>query len=59
MDWYQLIALIVSNVALFAWARAESRADFRTMLGIIDSIQKEITDFHGRLCALEEKNKGK
>jgi len=29
----------------------------RQILGMIDAIQKEIKDFHGRLCAIEEKNK--
>lgn len=25
----------------------------------IDAIQQEMKDFHGRLCAIEERNKGK
>ena len=57
MDWTQVLTLVASNVALFLWARSESRADTRMMLGMIESIQKEIKDFHGRLCAIEEKNK--
>ena len=48
MDWYQALAIIGSNVVLFLWARAESRADFRTL-------NAEMKDFHGRLCVLEER----
>jgi hypothetical protein len=29
------------------------------MLGIVLAIKDEIKDFHGRLCAIEEKNKTK
>ena len=57
MDWTQVLAIMVSNIVLFLWARAESRADTRMMLGIIDGIQKEMKDFHGRLCAIEERKK--
>lgn len=55
MDWTQVLAIVVSNMALFLWARAESRNDIRMMLGIIDGIQKEMKDFHGRLCSIEER----
>lgn len=55
MDWTQVLAIVGSNMALFLWARAESRSDFRTMLQIVDGIQKEMKDFHGRLCAIEER----
>lgn len=27
--------------------------------GMIDAIREDIKDFHGRLCAIEERNKGK
>lgn len=57
MDWTQVLAIMGSNIVLFLWARAESRSDTRLMLGIIDGIQKEMKDFHGRLCSIEEKNK--
>ena len=59
MDWTQVLTIVGSNIALFLWARAESRSDTRIILTLIDSIQKEIKDFHGRLCAIEERNKGK
>lgn len=57
MDWIQFIIFICSTIGLFFWNRAESRADMRHILAIIDGIQKEMKDFHGRLCAIEERNK--
>lgn len=56
-----ILGVVVGNAALiiplFLWNRAESRADQRMVMSIIDAIQKEIKDFHGRLCAIEERNK--
>lgn len=57
MDWIQFIIFIGSTVGLFFWNRSESRSDMRHMMTIIEGIQKEIKDFHGRLCAIEERNK--
>ena len=57
MDWSQALAIIASNFVLFLWARSESRQETRMILRMVDAIQKEIKDFHGRLCAIEEKNK--
>jgi len=57
MDWIQVLTIIISNFVLFLWARSESREDTRMILGMVDAIQKEIKDFHGRLCAIEERNK--
>lgn len=59
MDWTQVLTIVGSNLALFLWSRAESRADTRMILALIDGIQKEMKDFHGRLCAIEERNKAK
>lgn len=53
MDWTQVIAIMGSNLVLFLWSRAESRSDIRMMLGIVDGIQKEMKDFHGRLERLD------
>lgn len=47
------IGLVVAMFLMFLWARAESRADIRMMLGMIDGIQKEMKDFHGRLERLD------
>jgi len=79
MEWEQVWAILGVNAALFIlsigititlwlWARSESRADTRMMLGLIDSIKqdakefqltmaRESKEFHGRLCAIEEKRK--
>lgn len=56
-----MLTLILGNAAiiipLFLWNRSESRADTGMMLAINESIKDEIKDFHGRLCAIEERNK--
>lgn len=63
MDWTQFITFMFSNMVftltLWFWARSESRADIRAIMALIDSIQKEMKDFHSRLCAIEERNRGK
>lgn len=57
MDWTQVMTIVASNMVIFLWARAEARTDVRLMLGMVDSIQREIKDFHGRLCSIEEAKK--
>ena len=61
MDWMQVIVIVFGNAAwtipMWLWARTESRADQRQMMDIIQGIQIEMKDFHGRLCAIEERNK--
>mgnify|MGYP001617665387 FL=1 len=65
-SWIQIASLFLANAALIVWFRAESRSDWRHMDAkmdankaettvILNSIQSEIKDFHGRLCAVEEK----
>ena len=66
MDWIQFILLMIAMLGVM-WSiksdiqqnRAEAAADRRDILQIIRSIQEEIKDFHGRLCAIEERNKQK
>jgi len=69
MDWIQALSIIGSNIALlitviganlamFMWARSESRSDQSEMRIMLKAIQDEMKDFHGRLCAIEERNKG-
>lgn len=41
---------------LEAW-RLESKEDSRRIESIITAIKDEMKDFHGRLCAIEEKNR--
>jgi len=63
MDWMKVASIVGSNIVLFLWVRTESRADHRALeswtKAMLTSIQQEIKDFHGRLCAIEERNKGK
>lgn len=70
MDWQQVLAIIGSNIALmmislgstitlFLWSRSEARQDQAQIRDLIVSIQQEMKDFHGKLCAIEERNKGK
>lgn len=57
MDWIQLAVLIITMGGFFLWNRGESRADNRRALDLIEAMNKEMKDFHGRLCAIEERNK--
>lgn len=61
MDWTQfaifLIANMVFSLTLWLWSRAEARTDNRRALDLIEAIKDEMKDFHGRLCAIEERNK--
>lgn len=66
MDWVQFAVFIFVNLAftltLWLWNRSESRNDHRHMENILESqrslinaIHDEMKDFHGRLCAIEER----
>jgi hypothetical protein len=68
IDWEiysPILALILGNAAfiipLFLWNRMESRADYRhletSVSAQLSGIREEMRDFHGRLCAIEERNK--
>lgn len=64
MDWIQFTLLILAIFGMFIIQksdiqqnRAEAAADRRDMLQLMRDIQEEIKDFHGRLCAIEERNK--
>jgi hypothetical protein len=57
MDWTQVLTIVGSNIALIL-------VMFGTTIGMwlhtdkkIEAIQAEMKDFHGRLCAIEERNK--
>ena len=57
MEWFQFLILIVTIGSLFLWSRSESRSDQRRCEDLIDAIKNEMKDFHGRLCAIEERRK--
>ena len=56
-SWMQVFALFLANAGLIIWFRAESRSDHRQCIDLIISIQNEMKDFHGGLCAIEERKK--
>lgn len=69
-SWLPILALIGSNISMmvislgititmFKWARAEAREDQQEIRFLVVAIQEEMKDFHGRLCAIEERNRGK
>ncbi len=64
MDWTQFVIFFIGVFGLFIWNRTESRNDWRHMDAKMEStrelvraIHDEMKDFHGRLCAIEERNK--
>lgn len=67
MEWYHILAMVLGNAALilplWLWNRAESRSDQRHMeiwvKAALDGIRDEMKDFHGRLCAIEERYRSK
>lgn len=58
-DWSKVFIIAITVFGLFAWNRSESRADYRELRSFTETnlaaIHQEIKDFHGKLCALEEK----
>ena len=70
MDWTHVLVIIGGNVGImlpmFFWLRSEANADRREsatdrreIMQLIRNIQEEIKDFHGRLCAIEERYRNK
>jgi hypothetical protein len=68
MEWTQFGILVITLAGLFFWNRTEARADSRKadqdnkdlrrdVIDIMRSIQEEMKDFHGRLCAIEERRR--
>ena len=66
MDWTQVLtvfAVIATNlgtiIALYCQMDRKIDEHRRDTTQILLSIQTEMKDFHGRLCAIEERNKRK
>jgi hypothetical protein len=63
MEWYQVATIVGANTGLFLWSVRQSRTDYlncqKSIESFKDAMAKETKEFHGRLCAIEEKNKGK
>ena len=53
MDWVQFSIFMSVMATFFIFARNDNK----NMLAIILAIKDEMKDFHGRLCALEERGK--
>ena len=69
-SWIQLGTFLIATFVFMWYMRKDSKEDYirldtkleewrKETNCILTAIQQEIKDFHGRLCALEEKNKGK
>lgn len=52
-----VITVVGSNIALFSWLRSDIRTFETEIRGWKEEVNKEMRDFHGRLCAIEERNK--
>jgi hypothetical protein len=50
-----VISIIVTNIALISWLRADMKAFETKVDGWKQEITKEMTDFHGRLCGIESR----
>lgn len=61
MDWNQTFTILISFFGLMLWIIREMKQDKISLQVSMEKIAGEITkesrDFHGRLCALEEKYK--
>ena len=59
MEWTTILGIILGNAAIympiFFWMRTEANADRREIMAILQDMKSEMKDFHGRLCAIEER----
>jgi cell division protein FtsB len=66
MDWNQILtvlAVVLANlgtiIALYMQLDNKTESTLKGMQASIEAIHAEMKDFHGRLCAIEERNRGK
>lgn len=52
MEWLQVLTIASSTIGACWWLSREHRQEMKEFK---DQYNKESKDFHGRLCALEEK----
>lgn len=64
MDWTiiltgvgTIIAIVGANIGLISWLRADMKTFEIKIEGWKEEISKEMRDFHGRLCTIEERNR--
>ena len=55
MEWSQIFTIAAINVGLIAWLRADMKSFENKIEGWKEEINKEMKDFHGRLCSLESR----
>jgi hypothetical protein len=55
MHWAEVMTIVGVNIALFSWLRADMRLFESKIESWKSDIDKEMKDFHGRLCAIEER----
>ena len=54
-----VVAIVGSNIALIGWLRSDMKAFESKIDGWKEEIHKESKDFHGRLCAIDERTKSR
>lgn len=54
-----ILSIVGANIALISWIRSDLKLFETEIRGWKEEIQKESRDFHGRLCAIEERKKEK
>jgi len=52
-----VITIVGSNIALISWIRNDVKSFETEIRGWKEEINKEMKDFHGRLCTIEERNR--
>lgn len=57
MDLAGIAAIVAINITLISWVRNDTRKFEGEIRGWKEEINKEMKDFHGRLCAIEERGK--
>ena len=68
MEWVQFVIFFLGVFGLFIWNRTESRNDIRHVENMLNANRElvremhaqnlaESREFHGRLCAIEERNR--
>lgn len=56
MQWFQVLTILLGVFGMFLWGQRESRSEVRAIRAEMRDFQNAIKDFHGRLCAIEERN---
>ena len=57
MEWMQVVAIVGSNLLIMLTFFGVSISLHNGIREEVRAIQAEIKDFHGRLCAIEERRK--